>query len=195
MITRLVCNDRNNAMENWRKDDLMNERSSFTGFFPRCLITAQIINSMPLSIDSRCHTLRRRPLPHKDTQPRSIFRLLQLCRSEVDGLSNVPAKLSPERLNLIFQAARFSPVCFHAALLQNHVLLTKLWVETLWGKVGCEWRALWETKISDCLLYTTLPPCGLKVGSVLTSAALKIREKERKHALIKHLPPPSAEFF
>lgn len=83
MFRRLVCNDRNNAMENWRKDDLMNERSSFSHFFPPRLITAQIINSMPLSIDGGCHTSRRRPLPHKDTQPRSVFRLLQRCRSEV----------------------------------------------------------------------------------------------------------------
>lgn len=25
VIMRLVCNDRNNAMENWRKDDSLNE--------------------------------------------------------------------------------------------------------------------------------------------------------------------------
>lgn len=92
MSTRLVRNDRNNAMENWRKDDLMNERSSFTHSFPRRLITAQIINSMPLSIDGGCHTSRRRPPPHEDAQPRSFFRLLQRCRSEVGGLEDVPAK-------------------------------------------------------------------------------------------------------
>lgn len=39
---------------------------------------------MPVSIGSRCHTFRCSPPPHKDTQPCSIFRLLQCCRSEVN---------------------------------------------------------------------------------------------------------------
>lgn len=132
MFTRPVCNDRNNAMKNWRKDDLMNERSSFTDSFPRRLITAQIINSMPLSIDGRCHTSPRRPLPHKDPQPRSIFRLLQRCRSAVSRLKNVPAKTLRSDSTSLFD----SPVCFHAAFLQIHVLLAKLGFEMLWGKFG-----------------------------------------------------------
>lgn len=177
MITRLVCNDRNNAMENWRKDDLMNERSSFTVFFPRCLITAQIINSMPLSIDSRCHTLRRRPLPHKDTQPRSIFRLLQCCRSEVDRLSNVPANSPRSGSTSLFSLSPALP-CSSSS---DPRALDKVVSENALGKslvwVAC---APTETKISDCLLYTTLPPCGLKVGSVLTSTAATHLRWERK---------------
>lgn len=171
MITRLVCNDRNNAMENWRKDDLMNERSSFSVFFPRCLITAQIINSMPLSIDSRCHTLRRRPLPHKDTQPRSIFRLLQCCRSEADRLSNVPANSLRSGSASLF---RQHVVSLQPASMQLFFRSTCSWEscegKRFGGKFGVS-GVLTETKISDCLLYTTLPPCGLKVGRVLTSTA------------------------
>lgn len=172
MNTRLVCNDRNNAMENWRKDDLMNERSSFTDFFPRCLITAQIINSMPLSIDSRCHTSRRRPLPHKDAQSRGIFRLLQCCRSEVDRLRSVPASSLRSGSTSLFKQ---HVVSLQRACVQLCFGSTCSWQS--WGGGG--WRfweslawvkgALVETKISDCLLYTTLPPCGLKVWSVLAA--------------------------
>lgn len=132
MITRLVCNDRNNAMENWRKDDLMNERSSFTGFFPRCLITAQIINSMPLSIDSRCHTLRRRPLPHKDTQPRSIFRLLQRCRSEGDRLSNVPANSLRSGSTSLFR----QHVSLQCASMKLSFRTTCSWQSCEWKRFG-----------------------------------------------------------
>lgn len=60
----------------------------FTVFFPRRLITAQIMSWMPVSIDSRCHTFQCSPPPHKATQPCSVFRLLQCCGSEVNRFRN-----------------------------------------------------------------------------------------------------------
>lgn len=133
MFRRLVCNDRNNAMENWRKDDLMNERSSFTDVFPPRLITAQIINSMPLSADGGCHTWRRRPLPPKDTQPGSISRLLRRRRSEVGRLKKVPAKSLRGDSTSLF---RRRVAALQSALLQIHVPPTKSGLEALRGKFG-----------------------------------------------------------
>lgn len=167
MFTRLVWNDRNNAMENWRKGDLMNTRSSFTHFFPPRLITAHIINSMLLSIDRGCRTWRRRPLPHRDTQARSIFRLLQRCRSEVGGLKKAPAKTPPSGSTSLFK---------------RHVAALRRAPTQLFFRSTCSWQSwdlkgfgksltwttcsLTETSAADCLVNTTLPPCGLEVCRV-----------------------------
>lgn len=187
MITGLVCNDRNNAMENWRKDDLMNERSPFTVFFPRCLITAQIINSMPLSIDSRCHTLRRRPLPHKDTQPRSIFRLLQCCRSEVDRLSNVPANSHQSGPTSLFRQHVLS---LQRASMQLFSRSTCSWQSREWKHFGEKFgvSGARSDRDKDFWLFTLHNSAPMwtksrKRTDVYSRDALKIREKERKHRL------------
>lgn len=146
MFTRLVCNDRNNAMENWRKDDLMNECCSFTDFFPPRLIAAQIINSMPLSIDGGCHTSRGRPLPHKDTQPGSIFRLLQRCRSQVGRLKSACQQSLSEATRPHFSSGmlRLSNV-LPCSFSSDPRALDKVGIWNALGKVWCEWRA-WRAR-------------------------------------------------
>lgn len=141
MFTSLVCNDRNNAMENWRSDDWVKERSASTRFSPPPLLTAQIINSMPLSIDGGCHTSRRRPLPHKDPQPGSIFRLLQRCCSEVGRLKKVPATSLQSDSTSLFR--RRAAVALQWASMQLFFTATCSWQSWHWGKVGCAWGAHW----------------------------------------------------
>lgn len=133
----------------------------FTVFFPRHVITAQIMSWMPVSIDRRCHTFQYSPPPHKATQPCSIFRLLQCCSSEVNRFRNtLPLSKShwSDLTSLFKQHIEFHKCA--AVLLSQSTILNSKW--------GAQFLCLWYVCVESAgggndlgLIHTILPPCGL----------------------------------
>lgn len=149
---RLVGNDRNNAMEK------LEERWLNEWIIPYShLITAQVMNWMPVSIDGRCHTFQCPPPRHC-----SAFRLLQCCGSEVNRFRNT---------------LRLPKFCWSdlTALFKRHIVRSQmccrgsfsgLYLQFEMGSAAFVFvtyqREKNKTTTKDFgLVHTILPPCGI----------------------------------